>query len=95
MVPIYALTSWFSMIFPRHRLTIDTSRDCYEAFVLYSFVMLLIEYCGGDRKLVIRFEMKEKALERRQRCLALFKEWGERFENRPAIGSLFIQTYEK
>jgi len=39
---------------------IDTTRDCYEAFVLYSFVMLLIEYCGGDRKLVIRFEMKER-----------------------------------
>jgi len=52
MVPIYALASWLSLRFKMYALYIDLVRDCYEAFVIYSFVSLLIAYAGGEQKLL-------------------------------------------
>jgi len=52
MVPIYAFASWLSLGFPTYSLYIDLVRDCYEAFVIYSFVSLLIHYSDGEDKLV-------------------------------------------
>lgn len=34
-------------------------RDSYEAFVIYSFTMLLINYVGGERRLTLTLELKE------------------------------------
>src|SRR3569623_214309 len=50
MVPIYGITSWVSMLYPLHRQIFNIVRDCYEAFVLYSFTMLLLNYIGGERR---------------------------------------------
>lgn len=44
LVPIYALCSFTSMILVEHALYIDIIRDCYESFVLYEFLNLLIHY---------------------------------------------------
>lgn len=60
MVPVYAETSWVSMMFPEHRLYWNMIRDCYEAFVIYNFTMLLVNYVGGERKLSINLEMKDR-----------------------------------
>lgn len=59
MVPVYALTSWFSMIYPRQRQFLNIVRDFYEAFVIYNFLMLLLNYVGGERKLTINLELKD------------------------------------
>jgi len=49
MVPIYATMSWLSFRFFRDELYFDVFRDCYEAFVIYSFFTLLLHYLGdGD-----------------------------------------------
>lgn len=50
MVPIYSLTSWFALIIEdeRQTLILDLIRDSYEAYVIYNFVVLLINYGGGD-----------------------------------------------
>ena len=50
MVPIYSLTSWFALILEdtKHTLILELIRDSYEAYVVYNFVVLLINYGGGD-----------------------------------------------
>ncbi|TPP65986.1 Organic solute transporter subunit alpha/Transmembrane protein 184 family-containing protein, partial [Fasciola gigantica] len=50
-VPIYAFESWLSLLFLKHEdyyVYFDTIRDCYEAFVVYSFLSLCYEYLGGE-----------------------------------------------
>ncbi|VDK36111.1 unnamed protein product [Taenia asiatica] len=50
-VPLYAFQSWLSLMFLRHQdfyVYFDTIRDCYEAFVIYSFLSLCYEYLGGE-----------------------------------------------
>eukprot|EP00177_Eucheuma_denticulatum_P007070 GFKZ01012862.1.p1 GENE.GFKZ01012862.1~~GFKZ01012862.1.p1 ORF type:complete len:394 (-),score=25.37 GFKZ01012862.1:1098-2279(-) len=50
MVPIYSLTSWFALVAENERtvLVLELIRDSYEAYVIYNFVVLLINYGGGD-----------------------------------------------
>ena len=42
MVPIYALVSWLSLRFYSARRWLSPIRECYESFVLYSFIQYLI-----------------------------------------------------
>lgn len=44
MVPIYALNSWIVLKFPVSAIYLDTVRTCYEAFVIYNFMMYLINF---------------------------------------------------
>ncbi|ORY02715.1 DUF300-domain-containing protein [Basidiobolus meristosporus CBS 931.73] len=50
MVPIYAVISWLSYRFYQESIYFEVIRDCYEAFVLASFFILLLQYLGdtGD-----------------------------------------------
>jgi hypothetical protein len=41
MVPVYSICSFCSLIFIEFSLYIDFLRACYEAFVIYSFMILL------------------------------------------------------
>lgn len=59
MVPIYCLTSCFSIIYPQMTEYLSMVRDFYEAFVIYSFTMLLINYVGGERRLSINLELRD------------------------------------
>lgn len=59
MVPIYCCTSYMSIIYPEFEEILNMLRDSYEAFVIYSFTMLLINYVGGERRLSINLELKE------------------------------------
>ncbi|KAG2436373.1 hypothetical protein HXX76_006680 [Chlamydomonas incerta] len=44
MVPIYAVDAWFALRFRRAREYLDPIRECYEAFVIYSFFAYLMAY---------------------------------------------------
>jgi hypothetical protein len=44
MVPIYSLCSWFSLMYLDHASIIDLFRDCYEAFLLYQFFVLIVAF---------------------------------------------------
>jgi hypothetical protein len=44
MVPVYALSSWLSLLLAHYTIYFNLVRDCYEAFVLYQFFSLLIHY---------------------------------------------------
>eukprot|EP01139_Manchomonas_bermudensis_P018892 Amastigsp_a676188_206.p2 type:complete len:371 gc:universal Amastigsp_a676188_206:102-1214(+) len=48
IVPVYALGSVLSLLYPQGELYFDSIRDCYEAFVIYVFVSLLLAYAGGE-----------------------------------------------
>lgn len=53
MVPIYAAASWTSIISLKASLWLDPIRDVYEAFTIYTFFQLLINFLGGERALII------------------------------------------
>lgn len=48
MVPIYALNSWLAMYFHRTSIYMDTLRECYEAFVIYSFMKYLFNFLKNE-----------------------------------------------
>lgn len=53
MVPIYSIASWTSMISLTAASFLDPIRDIYEAFTIYTFFQLLINYLGGERSLIV------------------------------------------
>ncbi|XP_037807291.1 transmembrane protein 184C isoform X1 [Lucilia sericata] len=44
MVPIYALNAWIGLFFPKHSIYADSLRECYEAYVIYNFMVYLLNY---------------------------------------------------
>ncbi|RKP05420.1 organic solute transporter Ostalpha-domain-containing protein [Thamnocephalis sphaerospora] len=52
MVPIYAVSSWISLVSLNAAFYVDALRDIYEAFVVYCFFNLLVTYLGGERELL-------------------------------------------
>ncbi|XP_043285122.1 transmembrane protein 184B isoform X3 [Venturia canescens] len=68
IVPIYATYSWISLLFfnsESYYVYFFTVRDCYEAFVIYSFLSLCYEYLGGEGN--IMSEIRGKPI--RSNCL--------------------------
>eukprot|EP00741_Cyanophora_paradoxa_P021366 tig00021350_g20625.t1 len=47
MCPFYAIDSWLSFRWPKYAVYFDVVRDCYEAFVIYNFFLLLLNSLGG------------------------------------------------
>jgi hypothetical protein len=53
MVPIYSISSWCSLVSLTAAFYVDPVRDIYEAFTIYTFFQLLINFLGGERALII------------------------------------------
>lgn len=53
LVPIFSIASWASLTSLRVAFWIDPFRDVYEAFTLYTFFQLLVNFLGGERSLII------------------------------------------
>ncbi|KAI8941655.1 hypothetical protein NX059_012543 [Plenodomus lindquistii] len=53
MVPIYAGVSWASLVSITAASYLEPFRDVYEAFTIYTFFQLLINFIGGERALII------------------------------------------
>ncbi|KKZ60362.1 hypothetical protein EMCG_04920 [[Emmonsia] crescens] len=53
MVPIYSISSWVSIISLKGSAFIVPIRDIYEAFTIYTFFQLLINFVGGERALIV------------------------------------------
>lgn len=61
IVPIYSFDSWLSLIFfsnNNYYVYFNTVRDCYEAFVIYSFLSLCYEYLGGESCIMAEIQGK-------------------------------------
>lgn len=46
MVPIYSVESWLALRFNDQKLVLETMREAYESFVVYSFFQLMKEFLG-------------------------------------------------
>lgn len=64
MVPIYSVDSFFSLWFPQSAIYINMLRDCYEAYVLYLFLSLMLSYlgCEEDDYAIVTYLTKKKDL---------------------------------
>lgn len=58
MVPIYSIESWLAMRFHENAIYIETLRDLYESYVLYSFLQFLIQVLGGETALILMLKDK-------------------------------------
>jgi len=56
MIPIYTIDSYLSLIFRDISFYLDIGRDCYEAYVLWTFFKLLVELAGGEESLIQKLE---------------------------------------
>ncbi|CAF3558664.1 unnamed protein product [Rotaria sp. Silwood1] len=59
MVPVYALTSWLSLLFLQAAIYVEFIQQCYEAYVMYCFLLLLTKYLGGHQGVEETFANKE------------------------------------
>ncbi|KFY59597.1 hypothetical protein V496_05632 [Pseudogymnoascus sp. VKM F-4515 (FW-2607)] len=59
MVPIYSISSWVSLVSLTAASFVDPIRDVYEAFTIYTFLQLLINFIGGERALIIMMHGRE------------------------------------
>ncbi|XP_046832255.1 transmembrane protein 184C [Vespa crabro] len=57
MVPIYAVNAWLGLVYPEGSIYVDSIRECYEAYVIYNFMMYLLAYLNADHQLEHRLEM--------------------------------------
>ncbi|XP_014585309.2 transmembrane protein 184A isoform X4 [Equus caballus] len=61
IVPIYAFDSWLSLLLlgaHQRYIYFDSVRDCYEAFVIYSFLSLCFQYLGGESAIMAEIRGK-------------------------------------
>ncbi|EDV25173.1 uncharacterized protein TRIADDRAFT_56842 [Trichoplax adhaerens] len=58
MVPIYSLNSWIALRFPKIGFYFDTVRRCYEAYVLYNFMVYLLNFLKTEYDIVARLQEK-------------------------------------
>ncbi|TDH69791.1 hypothetical protein CCR75_007259 [Bremia lactucae] len=56
VVPVYAIGSLLSLAFVNQALYFDSIRDCYEAFVVYSFLALVLSFAGGESVCVLKMQ---------------------------------------
>jgi len=52
IVPTYAITNFFSIGFPGYAKFLEIISSIYEAIVIYCFLMLCLEYVGGEGNFV-------------------------------------------
>ncbi|KAG2466096.1 T184C protein, partial [Polypterus senegalus] len=61
MVPIYSLDSWIALKYPNIAIYVDTCRECYEAYVIYNFMIFLLNYLSNQYpSLILMLEAKEQ-----------------------------------
>ena len=54
-VPVYAIDAWFSLRFLEMGAYLELIRHCYEAYTLYLFFMLLVNYLEGEENIIAIF----------------------------------------
>lgn len=47
MVAVYAITSWISLLYFSSAIYMDFIKACFEAYVIYCFLILLTKFLGG------------------------------------------------
>ncbi|RZF47027.1 hypothetical protein LSTR_LSTR013818 [Laodelphax striatellus] len=50
MVPIYALNAWLGLLDPSVGIYVDCFRECYEAYVIYNFMIYLLNFLKFENR---------------------------------------------
>lgn len=58
MVPIYSVESWLALRFKYFAVYLETLRECYEAYAIFSFLYFLFALLGDEHQIVAK--LKEK-----------------------------------
>lgn len=58
MVPTYALNAWIGLVYPKFGIYVDSARECYEAYVIYNFLVYLLTYLNEEMDLEINLALK-------------------------------------
>jgi len=56
--PLYSLCSCLSLRLTASALYFETVRDVYEAFIIYTFLVLILEYAGGESACVSKMQAR-------------------------------------
>lgn len=48
---------WLGLVYPAGSIYVDSLRECYEAYVIYNFMMYLLAYLNADHQLEHRLEI--------------------------------------
>ncbi|XP_042913469.1 transmembrane protein 184C [Parasteatoda tepidariorum] len=58
MVPIYALNAWLALAFPKTGIYLDVLRECYEAYVIYNFMIFLLNFLYYEMDMTLILETR-------------------------------------
>ena len=79
--PVYSLNGFLALRFRHNRLWFDLPRECYEAYVIYSFYMYLIQFLEDEYTDVPKLLEGKPPMRHLFPCNFLFRRWkmGEEF----------------
>ena len=60
MVPVFCVDAWLALRFDEVQIFLNTAKDCYEAFAIYSFYMLLVEFLGPPERTLALLSAKSE-----------------------------------
>eukprot|EP00732_Lithocolla_globosa_P002132 Lithocolla_globosa_v1_NODE_1297_length_2693_cov_35.857468.p1 type:complete len:385 gc:universal NODE_1297_length_2693_cov_35.857468:1363-2517(+) len=60
MVPVYCWTAFFSLLFHNAARSLDVLRDCYEAFILVCFFLLMVNKLNGEAHVILLLKDKQR-----------------------------------
>jgi hypothetical protein len=88
MIPVYGIEAWCAIHFSYYAVLFKILREGYEAFIIISFMQLLLTYLGGPVTLAKDLAAKKKVT-RHMFPLCCVKPWmGARFVRLTLIGTL-------
>jgi hypothetical protein len=69
MVPIYAIDSVVALVAYEYGSIMALVRDTYEAYVIYQFYYLLMDYLGGEENVVLLWKEQNRGGENGEPCM--------------------------
>ena len=80
-MPVYSLNGFLALRFRHNRIWFDLPRECYEAYVIYSFYMYLIQFLEDEYTDVPKLLEGKPPMRHLFPCNFLFRRWkmGEEF----------------
>ena len=49
---------WLGLVYPDQGIYVDCARECYEAYVIYNFLVYLLNYLNAEMDLEINLALK-------------------------------------